>query len=139
MTREHRATYAARVSALAAETFLVPASGAFALFFVFWIGAMLVTVGGLVFGVAALINVSSLPYEAFGPWWDNQRQAWIVGIAVSFLIPLGSLIVGIMWFTSGRRGLRDHGVAGRPFWSGAPRPQPPAWPPAAAPPGPPTG
>jgi len=126
------------VSAGAAETVLV-AGGTFTLFFLFTIGLMLVSLGGLVIGIAALVNVASTPIEAFGPWWDNQRQMWIVGIAVSFLIPLGSLIAGIMWFTSGRRGIRDHGVAGRPFWAGAPKPQPPAWPPAAASPGPPAG
>lgn len=113
------------MGALAAETFLAPADGAFAVFFVFWLLLMVVGLGSLAIGVAALINVSTTPIEAFGPWWDNTRQTWIVGIAVSFVVPLGPLIAGIMWFTSGRRSLRDHGIAGRPFWAGAPRPQPP--------------
>ena len=125
------------MSVLAAD-FLVPAGGAFALFFVFWLVLMVVGLGGLAVGIAALINVGSTPIEAFGPWWDNTRQMWIVGIAVSFLVPLGPLIAGILWFTSGRRELRDHGIAGRPFWAGAPRPQPP-WPPAGVPPAPPPG
>lgn len=105
--------------------FLVPVGGAFAAFFVLWLLLMLVALGGLAIGIAAIINVASTPFEAFGPWWDNTRQMWIVGLAVSFFIPVGPLIAGILWFTSGRRSLRDHGVAGRPFWAGAPRPQPP--------------
>ena len=116
-----------------ADTQLLLPGGAFALFFVFWLMLMLVGIGGFVAGIAALINVASMPFEAFGPWWDNTRQMWIVGIAVSFLVPAGPLITGVMWFTSGRRGLREHGIAGRPFWAGAPRPQPPAWPPAPPP------
>jgi hypothetical protein len=114
------------MGALAGEAdFLVPAGGAFAVFFVFWLMLVLIGLGSLAIGIAAIINVSSTPIEAFGPWWDNTRQTWILGIAVSFVVPFGPLIAGIIWFTSGRRSLRDHGIAGRPFWAGAPRPQPP--------------
>src|SRR3954451_3245970 len=117
------ATYAARMQ-LADATFLAPAG--LGLFFVFWAGLMLVGFGGFVLAVAALINVATTPIERFGPWWDNTRQAWLIGIAVSFVVPVGTIVAGITWFTTGRRGLRDHGVAGRPFWAGAPRPAPPS-------------
>jgi hypothetical protein len=109
------------------SNFLVP--GGFAAFFVIWFVLVLVGFGGLVLGVAALINVATTPIERFGPWWDNTRQVWLIGIAVSFVLPLGPVIAGFVWFTTGRRGLRDSGVAGRPFWAGAPKPPPPPPPP----------
>jgi hypothetical protein len=77
-------------------------------------------------GIAALISIARKPAEAFGPWWDNTKQSWIIGIAVSFFVPFGPLIAGIMWFTGGKGPLR-RGMpqAGRPFWSGPPKPPPP--------------
>lgn len=109
---------------------------AFSLFFV---GILLVSFVMYGFGIAALISIARKPAEAFGPWWDNTKQIWIIGIAVSFLVPLGSLISGIMWFTAGNGPLR-HGLptAGRPFWSGPPKPPPYTYPPPpGSPPGPP--
>jgi hypothetical protein len=55
------------------------------------------------------------------------------------VVPFGTLITGIMWFTTGRAPLRaGHGVAGRPFWAGLPKPPPvmapPGWPGYAPPP-----
>jgi hypothetical protein len=105
----------------------------------------LLALGSLIVGVAAIISVASTPTEAFGPWWDNTRQTWLIGIVVSFLIPFGHLITGIMWFTSGREPLRKGlGYAGRPFWAGPSRPPPmgppPGWgypPPGPPPPAPP--
>jgi hypothetical protein len=102
---------------------------AFGLFFGFFMAIWLVGFGALVLAIAALISVAKTPTEFFGPWWDNTKQTWIIGIAVSFVIPFGTLIAGIMWFNSGRAPLRaGHGVAGRPFWAGPPKP-PPAMPP----------
>lgn len=99
--------------------------GVFGALFFFWLLLMIVAVGSLGVGIAALIDVAGTPIERFGPWWDNTRQAWIVGLAVAFLIPAGPLIGGILWFSGGKRELRTRGVAGRPFWSSAPRPAPP--------------
>jgi hypothetical protein len=108
--------------------FAVPAFG---LFFGFIMAIWLVGFGALILAIAALISVAKTPTEFFGPWWDNTKQTWIIGIAVSFVIPFGTLIAGIMWFNSGRAPLRaGQGVAGRPFWAGPPKP-----PPAMAPPG----
>jgi hypothetical protein len=108
--------------------FAVPAFG---LFFGFIMAIWLVAFGGLILTVAALISVARMPSEAFGPWWDNTKQLWVIGLAVSFVVPLGTLIAGIMWFTTGRAPLRaGYPVAGRPFWAGPPKP-----PPAMAPPG----
>jgi hypothetical protein len=106
----------------------VVASG-FGVFIAIWLVFAVIGFGGLVLGVAALIDVARTPIERFGPWWDNTRQAWLVGIAVSFALPFGSIITGIVWFAAGRPGLRTTGVAGRPFWAGAPKPAPPPWPP----------
>lgn len=122
---------------VAAGNFLV-VSG-FGMFMVVWLAFMLLGLGGFVLGVVALIDVARTPIERFGPWWDNTRQAWLVGIAVAFVLPFGPIITGLMWFTGGRRGLRTTGVAGRPFWGGAPKPPPPPWRPWQGPPGPGTG
>jgi hypothetical protein len=87
-------------------------------------------------GIAALISIARTPDELFGPWWDNTKQIWILGIAVSFFVPLGSVISGIMWFTNGKGPLR-HGshIAGRPFWAGPPKPPPYIYPPPPYQPG----
>jgi hypothetical protein len=110
-------------------------AGAGLLFFLFFGFIMLTAVGGLLIGVAAIISVATTPAEAFGPWWDNTKQIWILGLVLGYLIPFGTIVAGIAWFTGGRRGLA-HGVAGRPFWSGPPRPAPIAGPPGYAPPPP---
>ena len=95
-----------------------------------WLAAF----GGLILGIAALISVARMPTEAFGPWWDNTRQTWLIGIAVGFVIPFGTLIAGIMWFTSGRAPLREGSrlrrpaVLGRAAQAGPPLPPPPGWP-----------
>jgi hypothetical protein len=127
------------VTVVADPAFLVPSAG-LGLFMLFWLGLVAVSLGGFVLGIVALIDVAQTPVDRFGPWWDNTRQTWIIGIAVSFLIPAGSLVAGILWFSGGRRGLRRFGLAGRPFWAGPPKPPPP-WgptPPAwSAAPGPP--
>lgn len=105
--------------------------GFFAVFGVIW----LIGIAGLIYGVAALVSVAQTPSEYFGPWWDNTKQLWLIGIAVGFVVPFGTLIAGIHWFNSGKAPLRaGQGVAGRPFWAGPPKPQPPA--PAYAPPPP---
>jgi hypothetical protein len=120
---------------LAASTVVTPAAG-FGVFLVLWLTIAAVGLGGFIVGIVALIDVAQTPVERFGPWWDNTRQTWILGIALSFLLPVGPLVAGILWFSGGRRGLRTVGVAGRPFWAGAPKPPPPwgATPPGWAPP-----
>jgi hypothetical protein len=98
------------------------------LFFVVWLVLFVGSFAGIVFGVAALISISQLDATAFGPWWDNTKTPWLLGIAVSFVIPFGSLVTGIYWFWMGRPPLRTTGVVLRPFWVGPPKPMPP-WPP----------
>jgi len=115
---------------------LFVAEGFTAVFIAIWLALIVIGFGGLAVGVAALIDVARTPTERFGPWWDNTRQAWLIGIAVSFVVPFGPIISGIVWFTGGRSGLRTTGVAGRPFWGGAPKPPPPPWPPYWGPPAP---
>jgi hypothetical protein len=110
-------------------------AGAGVLFFLFFGLIMLASVGGLVIGVVAIISVATTPAEAFGPWWDNTKQTWILGLVLGYLIPLGTIVGGIAWFTGGRRGLA-RGVAGRPFWAGPAKPVPLAAPPGYGPPPP---
>jgi hypothetical protein len=104
-------------------------------FSVFFVGIFVVFAVVYGLGIAALISVARTPDEFFGPWWDSTKQTWILGIAVSFFVPLGSLISGIMWFTNGKGPLR-HGshTAGRPFWTGPPKPPPYMYPPYMYPP-----
>ena len=93
------------MSTLADAAFLMPSAG-FGLFMLFWLGFFAVSLGGLIVGIVALIDVAQTPVDRFGPWWDNTRQTWIIGIAVSFVVPAGPLIAGILWFSGGRRGVR---------------------------------
>jgi hypothetical protein len=107
------------------------------IFALLWLGFVLLGVGGYALGIAALISIARAPVEAFGPWWDNTRQAWVLGVALSFLVPLGPIIAGLLWFTTGKNALRYGPFFGRPFWAGAPKPVPPPYWPAPAPPWPP--
>ena len=100
---------------------------AFGLFFIVWGMVMLASVIGVIAGISALVSVARLPVEAFGPWWDNTKTAWVAGIAVSFIVPFGTLVTGVLWFRSGKSTLLGTGTAGRPFWTGPPRPQPASW------------
>jgi hypothetical protein len=93
-------------------------------FILVWLLFMGGFLGGVVIGIAALISAARLPAQAFGPWWDNTKTAWLLGIAVSYMIPFGMWVSGIYWFTRGRREHRQTGIAGRPFWVGPPKPQP---------------
>ena len=100
---------------------------AFGFFFLVWSALMLVTVGGVIMGISALVSVARLPPEVFGPWWDNTKSVWLLGIAVSFILPFGALVAGAVWFQSGKRTLHQTGTAGRPFWTGPRRPPPASW------------
>jgi hypothetical protein len=113
--------------------FAIPAFGLFFLFFaVLW----LASVGGVILAIVALISVAKTPSQAFGPWWDNTKQAWLIGIAVGFVVPFGALVAGFVWFSSGRAPLRaGRGYAARPFWAGPPKPPPAIWPGYPPPPG----
>lgn len=102
-------------------------------FFLFFAGMWVVFGAMYVAGIAALISIARQPSEAFGPWWDNTKQTWIIGTAVAFFVPFGPLVAGISWFSGGKGPLRRGGTqAGRPFWSGPPKPPP--YPPYGYPP-----
>jgi hypothetical protein len=105
-------------------------------FFLVWALMMLAMLGSYAVGLVAIISIGRAPAEAFGPWWDNTKSAWMIGVALSFLIPFGGWVSGIFWLTSGRRPLRRTGAAGRPFWAGPPRPAPPYYYPPFPPPPP---
>ena len=97
----------------------------FAFFVVMWV--LCLAMYGV--GIAALISIARSPGEAFGPWWDNTKQSWILGVVVGFLLPFGTVVTGIAWFTSGK-GPRRRGYPtyGRPFWNATPKPMPMPWP-----------
>ena len=101
----------------------------FGVFFLIWGALFFGSFAGLICAVAALISVSQTDDAAFGPWWDNVKTQWLLGIAVSFIVPFGSLVTGVYWFWKGRPPIRTTGVALRPFWAGPPKPMP-QWPPA---------
>jgi hypothetical protein len=100
----------------------------FGLFFLIWGSLMLASFGGIILAVSALVSISRQNPEAFGPWWDNTKSAWMIGIAVSFALPFGTLITGVYWFWKGKEPIRTTGLALRPFWVGPPKPMP-MWPP----------
>jgi hypothetical protein len=114
-------------------------NAAFPVAFFFFIGAVWLVFGAMyIAGIAALISIARQPTEAFGPWWDNTKQAWIVGAAVAFFIPFGPVVAAISWFNGGKAPLRRGSPqAGRPFWGGPPKPPP--YPPYGYPPYPPEG
>lgn len=93
-------------------------------FFAVWSLMALASVGGMICAVAALISVGRTDANAFGPWWDNTKNAWLLGLAVSFAIPMGTLIGGVYWFWKGRPPIATTGQALRPFWIGPPKPAP---------------
>jgi hypothetical protein len=119
-------------------------NAAFPIAFFFFFGAIWLVFGAMyIAGIAALVSIARQPTDAFGPWWDNTKQVWIIGTAVAFFIPFGPLIAGISWFSGGKAPLRRGAPpAGRPFWSGPPKPppyppygyQPPGYPPPGYPP-----
>jgi hypothetical protein len=96
-----------------------------ALFLLIWGTFMLAVLGGIVVAVCALVSAGRIPAEAFGPWWDNTKTAWLAGIAVSFMVPFGTLVSGFYWFKAGRSVYRKSGIVSRPFWIGPPKPPPP--------------
>jgi hypothetical protein len=109
-------------------------------FLLLWFLLFFGSIGGLILGVVALVSAAQTPTPAFGPWWDNTKTAWLLGIAISYLIPFGLWFTAIYWFRTGKRGLERDGIVGRPFWMGPIKPYPPApvswYPPPAYGPGP---
>ena len=75
---------------------------------------------GPVFTVVSLVEVSRTPEPAFGPPWDNGKNAWTLGLALAFVIPFGVFVGPILWWTQGHAALRQGQQVPRPFWS--PRP-----------------
>jgi hypothetical protein len=107
--------------------------GAFAGFFLL---IMALTFVPLVFCIYALVEAVRAPEQAYGPPWDNSKNAWVLGLALSFVIPFGTIVGPILWWMNGHKALRARTVVPRPFWAPAPRYYPP--PPGAQmpPPGP---
>ena len=103
-------------------------------FLVLYASFFLLAFGGMALAIAALVSAARRPAEVFGPWWDNTKTAWLLGIAAGFLIPCASVVTGSYWFFVGRKSIGRTGVAARPFWVGPPKPPPPQyWPPAPPP------
>jgi hypothetical protein len=102
-------------------------------FFAFWFflvfALILIPLG---FTVWALIDVVRAPDAAFGPPWDNAKGMWILGMALGFVVPMGTVVAPILWWTQVRPALRAGQPVPRPFW--APRPSYPPQYPAPYPP-----
>lgn len=96
----------------------------FGVFLLIWLTLVVGSLGGMVCAAAALISISRTNADAFGPWWDNTKTPWLLGIAVGFVIPFGTLITGVYWFWKGRAPLATTGLVERPFWIGPPKPPP---------------
>ena len=105
----------------------------FGALFVVWAIVMTASIGGMICAIAALVSISQMHADAFGPWWDNTKTTWMVGLAVSFLVPFGAVVVGVYWFWKGKEPLPTTGMVARPFWAGPPKPMP-MYPPAGFPP-----
>ncbi len=105
----------------------------FGALFVVWAVVMAASIGGTICAIAALVSISRMHPDAFGPWWDNTKTTWTVGLAVSFLVPFGAVVVGIYWFWKGKEPLPATGMVARPFWAGPPKPMP-MYPPVGYPP-----
>jgi hypothetical protein len=87
-------------------------------FVVIWIAfVMTVAVLPMAFTIFALIDVSRAPDAAFGPPWDNGKSAWLLGLALAFVVPCGTVVGPVLWFTQGRKPLREGRPVPRPFWS----------------------
>ena len=97
----------------------------FGVFFVIWFALVIGSLVGMICAVAALISISKTNADAFGPWWDNTKTPWLVGIAVGFVVPFGTMVTGVYWFSKGRAPLATTGLVARPFWVGPPKPPPP--------------
>lgn len=101
------------------------------LWLMFMFVVVLVPIG---FTIWSLVDVSRAPDQAFGPPWDNSRNAWTLGLALAFVVPFGTIVGPVLWWTQGRNALRAGRPVPRPFWS--PRPAAPYPYPYGAPPHP---
>jgi hypothetical protein len=109
-------------------------------FFLLWGALMVFGIGTFVVAVCALVDVVRAPDQAFGPPWDNSKNAWTLGFALAFVLPAGAIVSAVLWWTQVRPALRAQTLVPRPFW--APRPSypygvQPGWPVPSAPPSPP--
>jgi hypothetical protein len=92
-------------------------------FFILWIAFIVsLVLVPLAFTIFSLVEVGKAPDEAFGPPWDNGKNAWILGLALAFVIPAGTIVGPILWWSLGHRALREGRPVPRPFWSPS-RPQ----------------
>lgn len=87
------------------------------LFIVF---VMLLVMLPFAFWLIALLDVSRAPEPAFGPPEDNCKNAWLIGLIVAVVLPAGTIVGAVLWWTQGRGPLRLGQPVPRPFW--APRP-----------------
>lgn len=99
--------------------------GFFVVWFLFVLLLVLVPVGLTIY---ALVDVSRTPDPAFGPPWANGKNAWTLGLALAFVVPFGTIVGPVLWWTQGRAALRAGRPVPRPFWSPAPAVPPPPFP-----------
>jgi hypothetical protein len=100
--------------------------GLFLVWFLFIFALVLIPLGLTIY---ALVDVVRAPDAAFGPPWDNAKSMWSLGMALGLIIPAGTIVAPILYWTQVRPALRAGQPVPRPFW--APRP---AYPPQPYPP-----
>lgn len=101
--------------------------GFFASFFVIVLVFAFVPIG---IWIWALVEAMRAPEPAFGPPWDNTKNAWILGMVIGLFIPAGAIVTTVLWWVQGHKPLRAGAAVQRPFWAPGPRyypPPPPAW------------
>lgn len=84
------------------------------MFFLVMLALVLVPLGFLIY---SLVEVARAPEQAFGPPWDNGRNAWLLGLAVAFAIPAGTIVGPILWWMQGHKALRAGQLVPKPFWA----------------------
>ena len=87
--------------------------------------------------IMSIIEVSKAPEPAFGPPWDNGKNPWLIGLIVSMVIPMGTIVTTILWWIQGHKALRAGQLVPKPFWSPSKPAHPYGYPPAPMPPQPP--
>lgn len=100
----------------------------FPFFIAMWAAFMIGGLVALVFAILSIVEVAQAPEPAFGPPWDNGKNAWLLGLALAFVVPFGVVVAPIVWWTQGRPALRRGQQVPRPFWAPG-RPQYPPYPP----------
>jgi hypothetical protein len=104
-----------------------------AILWLVWLALMAGALAIFVMHIVALVDVSKMQGWQFVWPGEPVKSSWLLGLALGFVIPLGSLVTTILWWQKVRAPRRQGLPADRPFWMSAPLPPP--GPPPMPPPG----